>query len=250
MPHWCIAYGCNNSSDMAVKRSWHRLPLENQELLSKWIANIPRTNTPINEHSRLCGDHFEAECFKKVPGSSRIGLKTGSIPTKFCFVKEKQPRKPPKERTRVGMLEQDLAVRFELSQSHVSRIITTWVNAMYHRLKKVDIWSTREQALTNFPEKVREFCPTLRCIIDATEIYIEQPKNPEAQQLTFSTYKNHNTLKSLIGINGNGVINFVSCLEVFSTFRNPHGLDNPLHKFDSLRVVSNCSWRCFRGTAL
>ena len=25
--------------------------------------------------------------------------------------------------------------------------------------------------------------------------------------------KNHNTLKSLLGINGNGVINFVSCLE-------------------------------------
>ena len=100
MPHWCIAYGCNNySSDMAVKKSWHCLPLENQELLSKWIANIRRTNTPINEHSRLCGDHFEAECFKKVPGSSRIGLKTGSIPTKFCFVKEKHSRKPPKERT-------------------------------------------------------------------------------------------------------------------------------------------------------
>ena len=362
MPHWCIAYRCNNSSDMAVKTSWHRLPLENQELLSKWIANIRRTNTPINEHSRLCGDHFEAVCFKKVPGSSRIGLKTGSIPTKFCFVKEKQPRKPPKERTpiqrkqksqarddyeemgqddfgmsnvdiecdieesevellrqrlkelelslenetirrkraeaaleakrfsvnnlaqdpkifklytgfteeqfywlldflgdgmnnltywgsssasnsnsgdlgaskpgpsrkltaegelllvltrlRVGMLEQDLAVRFELSQSHVSRLITTWVNnAMYHRLKKVDIWSTREQALTKLPEKVREFCPTLRCIIDTTEIYIKQPKNPEAQQLTFSTYKNHNTLKSLIGINGNGVINSVSYLE-------------------------------------
>lgn len=83
---------------MAVKRSWHRLPLENQELLSKWIAKIRRTNTPINENSRLCGDHFEAECFKKVPGSSRICFKTGSIPTKFCFVKEKQPRKPPKER--------------------------------------------------------------------------------------------------------------------------------------------------------
>ena len=30
---------------------------------------------------------------------------------------------------RVGMLEQDLAVRF--LQRHVSRIITTWVNAMF-----------------------------------------------------------------------------------------------------------------------
>ena len=35
-------------------------------------------------------------------------------------------------RLRVGMLEQDLAVRFQLSQSHVSRMITTWINAMYH----------------------------------------------------------------------------------------------------------------------
>ena len=69
-------------------------------------------------------------------------------------------------RLRVKMLEQDLAVPFERSQSHVLRIITTWVNVMYHRLKKVDIWSTREQALTNLPEKVREFFPTLRCIID------------------------------------------------------------------------------------
>ena len=71
----------------------------------------------------------------------------------------------------------------------------------------------REQALANLPDKVKEFCPDLRCIIDGTEIFIEQPKNPEAQQFTFSTYKNHNTLKALIGISGVGVINFVSTLE-------------------------------------
>ena len=44
-------------------------------------------------------------------------------------------------RLRVGMLEHDLAVRFELSQSHVSRIITTWVNSMYHRFKEMDMWA-------------------------------------------------------------------------------------------------------------
>ena len=41
------------------------------------------------------------------------------------------------------------------------------------------------------------------------EFSSEQPKNPEAQQLTFFTYKNHNTLKSLIGISGDGVIKLV-----------------------------------------
>ena len=52
-------------------------------------------------------------------------------------------------RLRVGVLEQDLAVRFELSQLHVSRIITTWVNAMFHRFKEVEIWPMRGQALAN-----------------------------------------------------------------------------------------------------
>ena len=54
--------------------------------------------------------------------------------------------------------------------------------------------------------------PNLRCTIDATEIYIEQPSSPEAQQLTFSSYKNHNTLKALIGISPSGSITFVSDL--------------------------------------
>ena len=54
--------------------------------------------------------------------------------------------------------------------------------------------------------------PTTRCIVDATEIFIGMPANPSAQQLTFSSYKNHNTLKVLIGITPSGVISFVSDL--------------------------------------
>ena len=44
------------------------------------------------------------------------------------------------------------------------------------------------------------FCslyPTIRCIIGATEIFIQMPSNPTAQQLTFSNYKNHNIFKSI-----------------------------------------------------
>ena len=101
MPQWCIAYGCTNSSDMKMKKSWYRLPLENKELLSKWLAKIRRTNTPVNEHSRLCGDHFETDRFRKIPGSSCVNLKPEAIPTKFCFVEEKTPRKPPSKRKSV-----------------------------------------------------------------------------------------------------------------------------------------------------
>ncbi len=54
--------------------------------------------------------------------------------------------------------------------------------------------------------------PSTRVIIDATEIYVEQPRLPELQQMTFSNYKNDNTYKALIGISPSGAIIFVSKL--------------------------------------
>ena len=44
------------------------------------------------------------------------------------------------------------------------------------------------------PNAFKDSYPTTRCIIDATEIFIQTPSNPQAQQLTFSSYKNHNTV--------------------------------------------------------
>ena len=62
------------------------------------------------------------------------------------------------------------------------------------------------------PKQFIEQYPTTRVILDATEIYIEQPHLPELQQMTFSNYKNDNTFKALIGISPDGAITFVSSL--------------------------------------
>ena len=43
-------------------------------------------------------------------------------------------------------------------------------------------------------------------------MYIEIPSNPEAQQLTFSTYNNTNTQKTLVGITPSGSVCFISSL--------------------------------------
>ena len=62
------------------------------------------------------------------------------------------------------------------------------------------------------PKVFKEKYPSTQVIIDATEVYVEKPSLPELQQLTFSTYKSHNTYKSLIGISPSGAVIFVSNL--------------------------------------
>ena len=60
------------------------------------------------------------------------------------------------------------------------------------------------------PDVFRDLYPSTHCIIDETELFIQKPANSTAQQLTFSSYKNHNTFKVLIGIAPEGSISFVS----------------------------------------
>ena len=135
-------------------------------------------------------------------------------------VKRCRPRVlPPMEeffmtmvRLRLGLLEQDIAFRFQVSQSTVSRITCTWINFLYLKLKELPLWSSKEVIQMNMPREFKEKYPSTRVIIDATEIYIEQPKLPELQQMTFSNYKNDNTYKALVGISPDGAVTFVSAL--------------------------------------
>jgi hypothetical protein len=62
------------------------------------------------------------------------------------------------------------------------------------------------------PQVFRDLYPSTRVISDATEIYVETPALPELQQLTYSSYKNHNTYKVLIGISPGGAVTFISKL--------------------------------------
>ena len=115
-------------------------------------------------------------------------------------------------RYKVGLLEEDLAARFRISQSLVSQIIVTWTKFMYYRLKELDIFLDRQIIELHKPACFKNKYKGTTVIIDATEIYTEKPSNPEAQQLTFSTYKNTNTLKALVGITPSGGVCFISDL--------------------------------------
>ena len=108
-------------------------------------------------------------------------------------------------------MEQDIAYSFNLSQPTVSRIITTWVNFMYLELKKIPMWPSKEVIQSNLPMTFKKQYPRTRVIIDATEVYSDQPRLPDIQQMT-SSYKNSNTFNALVGVSPDGVITFVSSL--------------------------------------
>ena len=109
-------------------------------------------------------------------------------------------------RLRCGLLEMDLAYRFQVSQPTVSRVLITWVNFLYFKFKDLDLWPSKEQVQHFMPEIFKEYYPTTCCIIDATELFIQFPSYPQAQQLTFSSYK------TLVCITSLGAISFVSKL--------------------------------------
>ena len=108
--------------------------------------------------------------------------------------------------------ESDLANRFGVSQPTVSRIFSTWILCMFATFKEIPIWPSRELVDRYMPTVFKDKYPSTRAVIDATEFKIEKPANPDVQATTWSSYKNCNTLKLLVGVTPNGVISFLSSL--------------------------------------
>jgi len=60
------------------------------------------------------------------------------------------------------------------------------------------------------PEAFKEEYPNTHLIIDATEFQVERPSSLLNQSCTFSSYKNRNAVKVLMGATPSGVIAYVS----------------------------------------
>lgn len=103
-----------------------------------------------------------------------------------------------------------LAIDFGLSRHVVSRIINQWINFLYLELSEVNWWLPPSTVQEYFPLNFKKMFPTTRVILDATEIPIEKPLNVNSQRITFSSYKNTNTVKTLVGIAPRGQVTYVS----------------------------------------
>ena len=112
---------------------------------------------------------------------------------------------------RFDMPYRDLAYRFGVSISTVSRIFSSWLTTMDIRLSPLIYWPEREELGQSMPQCFQHsFGKKTTVIIDCFEVFIEKPTNLLARAQTFSSYKHHNTVKVLIGITPQGSIFFVS----------------------------------------
>ena len=111
---------------------------------------------------------------------------------------------------RLDLPQQDLAYRFGISQSAVSKLFNAWICIMAKRLECFIIWPNKLELTTSLPNVFRKFYEKCTCIIDCTEIFIERPSNLLTRAQTWSNYKQHNTIKVLIAITPQGTISFIS----------------------------------------
>ena len=115
-------------------------------------------------------------------------------------------------RLRLGLLSRHLSDIFGVSEGSVSKVFTTWVCFLSRVFRDILLkWPCKEDIKKTLP---RSFCkfPSTRIIIDCTEIFLQKPTSPSAQRATWSNYKQHNTMKALVGISPTGYFTFVSKL--------------------------------------
>lgn len=111
---------------------------------------------------------------------------------------------------RLGLYDQDLAYRFGVHQTTISRNFRRWIDIMFTRLKPLIKWPGREELQKTMPLDFKAHFKKCVVIIDCFEIFCERPKPLKARAQTYSSYKHHNTVKYLIGIAPQGVITFIS----------------------------------------
>lgn len=113
---------------------------------------------------------------------------------------------------RQGFHEQDLAVRFNVSEESVCRILITWTKYLYVMFKSLSLWPSRRTVDQNMPECFKCTYPNTRVILDCSEISVQTPSSKVIDSEMYVDFQSHTTYKSLVGITPSGSVSFVSPL--------------------------------------
>ena len=111
---------------------------------------------------------------------------------------------------KLGLLHGDLAVRTGTTCSVVSRVFLAWVPVLSKVLKQFILWPDPDTRYLTLPSGFVKHFGSVSGIVDCFEVFIERPSLLKSRAQTWSNYKHHHTLKYLISIAPNCLINFIS----------------------------------------
>lgn len=103
----------------------------------------------------------------------------------------------------------ELSRLFDISEFSVGNIFVTWVNFMDKQWHELDIWPNADLVRYFMPSDFGKKFPSTRVILDGMECPIKKPACPLAQQTSFSSYKNRNTLKVVVGSSPGGLMSHI-----------------------------------------
>ncbi|XP_069591013.1 uncharacterized protein [Ranitomeya imitator] len=112
-------------------------------------------------------------------------------------------------KVRQGFHDQDLAVRFKISQTRVARIVITWAHYLYLVLSEIPLWRSRETGCQEVPECFKASYPRARVTLHCAEVKV-QTSNTESLRSPISY--NRAIYKGLLGIAPHGAVIFISPL--------------------------------------
>ena len=84
---------------------------------------------------------------------------------------------------RLNLLQDDIAERFRVSQSVVSRIISQWLDFMEEKMRCYVPWLTRETIQATMPQSFKEHYPLTTCVIDCSETPLQKAHNLDSRVL-------------------------------------------------------------------
>ena len=81
---------------------------------------------------------------------------------------------------------------------------------MFLKFCKIPVWPSRAQVDQHMPADLKDKYLSTTVIIDCAEISYQMPQILRLNSEIFSLYKNHTTLKGLVGISPGGATTFIS----------------------------------------
>ncbi|XP_077523016.1 uncharacterized protein LOC144133793 [Amblyomma americanum] len=110
-------------------------------------------------------------------------------------------------RLRLGLLYGHLARIFQISVGSVCNIFRHFLSVLCTIMKKVVIWLPRSIIQNSMPKSfIDNGYDTTTCIVDRSEINMQRPKKLMPRAQTYNSYKAHNSVKFLIAIAPNGLL--------------------------------------------